>query len=151
MFSTTVKPSLSLFCSNISGGNRVFCYGHNNGAWFPHPHFPLKAGYSAHSTQLSPGFTLIGFRVSLTHRNTGSSLIRTGSAHLILAPSKVVPHKNRSPRKQGRDLHAIGERPENASAATPHFPPAPTPNWAFEAGTRGFKDVPFKGFLGPSW
>ena len=31
------------------------------------------------------------------------------------------------------------------------FPPAPTPNWAFEANTRGFKDVPFKGFLGPSW
>ena len=31
------------------------------------------------------------------------------------------------------------------------FLPAPTPNWAFKAGTRGFTDMPFKGFLGPSW
>jgi len=29
----------------------VVCYGHNNNAWFPHPHLPLKAGYAAHSTQ----------------------------------------------------------------------------------------------------
>lgn len=28
--------------------------------------------------------------------------------------------------------------------------PAPTPNWAFAAGTRGFTAMPFKGFLGPS-
>ena len=28
--------------------------------------------------------------------------------------------------------------------------PAPTPNWAFAAGTRGFTAVPFEGFLGPS-
>jgi hypothetical protein len=31
------------------------------------------------------------------------------------------------------------------------LPPAPTPNWAFEAGTTGFVDMPFEGFLGPSW
>jgi len=30
------------------------------------------------------------------------------------------------------------------------FPPASTPNWAFEANTRDFTDMPFKGFLGPS-
>ena len=30
------------------------------------------------------------------------------------------------------------------------FRPAPTPNWAFAAGTRGFTAMPFKGFLGPS-
>ena len=27
--------------------------------------------------------------------------------------------------------------------------PAPTPNWAFAAGTRGFTAMPFEGFLGP--
>ena len=31
----------------------------------------------------------------------------------------------------------------------PRFPPAPTQNWAYQAGTRGFIDVPFRGFLGP--
>ena len=29
------------------------------------------------------------------------------------------------------------------------FPPAPTQNWAYQAGTTGFIDVPFRGFLGP--
>ena len=29
------------------------------------------------------------------------------------------------------------------------FPPAPTQNWAYQAGTRGFIGVPFRGFLGP--
>ena len=29
------------------------------------------------------------------------------------------------------------------------FPPAPTQHWAYQAGTRGFIGVPFRGFLGP--
>ena len=33
--------------------------------------------------------------------------------------------------------------------AKPGFPPAPTRNWAYQAGTRGFIGVPFRGFLGP--
>ena len=61
-------------------------------------------------------------------------------------------HENRSPQRQERILHAIGERPEAArSLKTETFPPAPTPNWAFKASTTGFIDMPFKGFLGPSW
>ena len=57
-------------------------------------------------------------------------------------------HDSRSPRKQGRVLHAIGDRPE--SAGTRYLPAASTPNWAFKADTTGFSDMPFKGFLGPS-
>ena len=34
---------------------------------------------------------------------------------------------------------------------TTGFPPAPTQNWAFQAGTTGFIDMPFRGFLGPPW
>ena len=33
--------------------------------------------------------------------------------------------------------------------AKPGFPPAPTRNWAYQAGTRGFIGVPFRGFLAP--
>ena len=57
-------------------------------------------------------------------------------------------HKNRSPRKQGHIIHAIEYRPGFASAKM-RFPPAPTRNWAYQAGTRGFIVVPFGGFLGP--
>ena len=60
-------------------------------------------------------------------------------------------HKNRSPQKQGRVNHAIGYRPESASPSKTGFPPAPTQNWAFQAGTTGFIDMPFGGFLGPPW
>ena len=30
----------------------------------------------------------------------------------------------------------------------PRFPPAPTRNWAYQAGTRGFIVMPFREFLG---
>ena len=34
-------------------------------------------------------------------------------------------------------------------ARVARFPPAPTQHWAYQAGTTGFIDVPFRGFLGP--
>ena len=79
---------LASFAGNISKGNRVFCYGHNKIAWFPYPHLPLKAGYTAHSTQGCSVSPTSGFRPEKasekallpTHRNTGSRLIRTKSA-----------------------------------------------------------------------
>jgi hypothetical protein len=37
----------------------------------------------------------------------------------------------------------------NSQVRKAHFPPAPTRNWAYQASTRGFIDVPFGGFLGP--
>ena len=36
-------------------------------------------------------------------------------------------------------------------ARVTRFPPAPTQHWAYQAGTRGFIDMPFEGFLGPPW
>ena len=57
-------------------------------------------------------------------------------------------HKNRSPRKQGRGNHAIGNRPGSASVKA-RFLPASTQDWASQANTRSFTGVPFRGFLGP--
>ena len=57
-------------------------------------------------------------------------------------------HKNRSPRKQGRGNHAIGNRPGSASVKA-RFLPASTQDWASQADTRSFTGVPFGGFLGP--
>ena len=34
-------------------------------------------------------------------------------------------------------------------ACAARFPPAPTRNWAYQAGTTGFIGMPFRGFLGP--
>ena len=57
-------------------------------------------------------------------------------------------HKSRSPRKQGRGNHAIGNRPGSASVKA-RFLPASTQDWASQANTRSFTGVPFRGFLGP--
>ena len=37
----------------------------------------------------------------------------------------------------------------NSQAQDLRFPPAPTRNWAYQAGTTGFIGMPFRGFLGP--
>jgi len=46
----------------------------------------------------------------------------------------------------GSVFHAIGKRPGSASTQA-RFPPAPTQNWAYQAGTTGFIGMPFGGFL----
>ena len=57
---------------------------------------------------------------------------------------KQIKHNNRSPRKRGRHLHAIARRPKTLTSST-------NPRLASKASTRNFIDVPFNGFLGPSW
>ena len=105
--------------------------------WLLHPQTPLKAGYTAHSV-----------------RQAGSPPPHYRTALQVHTPVRRYSfdriHALRSPHRQGRVFHAIGNRPFDADGKR-HLPPAPTPNWAFKAGTRGFKDMPFKGFLGPSW
>ena len=130
MFSTAVKPSLSLFCRKYFKGRRVPVMAITNARGSP-----IRIYHSRQATlHTAPG--TIRFRAfaqaspgRFLHRNTGSSLIRTGSASGASPHSETVPHKNRSPRKQGRVPHAIEERPENASTASvarrasPQHPP----------------------------
>ena len=83
------------------------------------------------------------------HCNTGSSLIRTGSVHGRageLSRTRSGLHENRVGFPMPLEIALRTQAQQKL-----RFPPAPTPNWAFKADTRGFNDVPFKGFLGPSW
>ena len=129
---------VSLFCRpGFKGRSRALPWPGRKAALFPHPPAPLKAGYIC--TQRYGTWPM--------HRIAGSQSVSYAARKYHNGSTSA--HKNRSPRKQGRDNHAIGKRPESASAPKTRFPPAPTQNWAFQAGTTGFIDMPFRGFLGP--
>ena len=69
------------------------------------PPYPRKAGYIC-TQRYGPGRPM--------HRIAGSSAVSyTGRKY---RDGSTSVHKNRSPRKQGRVNHAIGDRPESASA-----------------------------------
>ena len=135
MISITVKPSLSLFC-------RVY------------------------------------FRkISLVHHGHGAECITLPSAHSTQGRLHCTQHIKNAPQCRFNPVSYTGRKippreyahaQEQVSTPTgsgfpchwgsPYlvqarecFPPASTPNWAFKANTRGFTDMPFKGFLGPSW
>ena len=86
----------------------------------PYPPYPRKAGYSAHSVRAPKGAGSTALQVY-------SSVSYTGRLDHI---GSTPVHNNRSPRKQGRIPHAIGERPTAAGTHDAYLPPAPTPNWA---------------------
>ena len=105
-FHHSLSVSLASFADQVSGGDRGrLLWPERNTALFPHPPAPRKAGYVC--TQH------LGQNV-LPHRLAGSqSASYTGRKYHVGSTSV---HKSRSPRKQGRDNHAIGKRPESASA-----------------------------------
>ena len=137
-FHRSLSASLASFADMVSKsrGPPVAPAGSENGL-ASDPPYPLKAGYIC-TQRYGPRRPM--------HRIAGSSAVSYTVRKYHGGSTSV--HKNRSPRKQGRGNHAIGNRPESASAKA-RFPPAPTHNWAYQEGTRGFIDVPFRGFLGP--
>ncbi len=101
---------------------------------------------------------------------------RQATLHTARAYARCAPHCRFIPRFVSGSLTSMGVRPPTKSGLhtgrvgapmplevalqmqttagnknPPRLPPAPTRNWAFQADTRGFIDMPFKGFLGPSW
>ena len=138
VFHRSPSVSLASFAGRVSRSDRGVRSGRNGGPRCSpiHPAHARQAT-SAHSVT-APQDRCTALQVH--------NLFRT-QAEIPRGSTSV--HKNRSPRKQGRVDHAIAHRPESASAKKPRFPPAPTQNWAYQAGTRGFIDMPFRGFLGP--
>ena len=112
-----LSPSVPLasFAERVSAGDHGTVLAGTGAAWFLHPPAPRKAGYIC-TQRYGPAGPM--------HRITGSSSASyTGRKY---HDGSTSVHKSRSPRKQGRDNHAIGKRPESASAqkhASPQHPP----------------------------
>ena len=104
-FHHSLSVSLASFADQVSGGDRGrLLWPERNTALFPHPPAPRKAGYIC-TQRYGPRRPM--------HRIAGSSSA-SYTARKYRDGSTAV-HKNRSPRKQGRGNHAIGNRPESAS------------------------------------
>ena len=94
---------------------------------------------SAHSV------TALGRRTALQVHNLFRT--RLGNTTTGVRPrTRTGLHRNRVGLTMPLDIALSLQARE-----TTGFPPAPTQNWAFQAGTTSFIDMPFRGFLGPPW
>ena len=60
-------------------------------------------------------------------------------------------HKSRSPRKQGRHHHAIGKRPESASAGKARLPPSTHPKLGVSSRHQRFHRCALQRIFSPSF
>ena len=134
------SPSVSLasFAGRVSEsrGPPIAPAGSENGLASYPPH-PRKAGYVC-TQRYGPRRPM--------HRIAGSSSVSYTARNTTMGVRLCT--------RTGLHGNRVGITMPLESALSPQaraarFPPAPTQNWAYQAGTRGFTDVPFRGFLGP--
>ena len=103
-----------------------------------HSPYPRKAGYIC-TQRYGPRRPM--------HRIAGSSSVSytTRKYH----DGSTTMHKNRSPRKQGRDNHAIGKRPESASARRA-LPPSTHPKLGVSSRHQRFHRYALQRIFRPS-
>ena len=81
------------------------------------------------------------------HRIAGSSSVSYTARKYH--DGSTTMHKNRSPRKQGRDNHAIGKRPESASVRRT-LPPSTHPKLGVSSRHHGFHRYALQRIFRPS-
>lgn len=129
----------SLFCrSGFKEQRAACCSGRRLSGLTPHPPHPRKAGYVC-TQRYGPAGPM--------HRAAGSSAASYAARNTTLGVrprTRTGLHGNRVVITMPLES-ALSPQAQ----AKPGFPPAPTRNWAYQAGTRGFIGVPFRGFLAP--
>ena len=139
MISTTVCPSPSLFCRKGFREQRISPLRPEqlkSDLSFAGPH--ARQATSAHSAS-EPKPLRTALQVS--------NLFRTqfGNTTMGVRLRTITGlHGNRVGVTMPLEIALNPQVREN-----PHFPPAPTQHWAYQASTRGFIVVPLRGFLGP--
>ena len=103
-----------------------------------HSPYPRKAGYIC-TQRYGPRRPM--------HRIAGSSSVSYTARKYH--DGSTTMHKNRSPRKQGRDNHAIGKRPESASARRA-LPPSTHPKLGVSSRHQRFHRCALQRIFRPS-
>lgn len=130
---------LASFANRVSGGDQTGPLARGPRLLFPHPPASRKAGYVC--TQRygpaadAPRCRFISCFVRGPEYHTGST----------------SAHKNRSPRKQGRHHHAIGKRPESASAGKARLPPSTHPKLGVSSRHQRFHRCALQRIFSPSF
>lgn len=137
-FHHSPSASLASFADRVSKGDRSqSLWPELLAALIPYPPAPRKAGYIC-TQRYGP----VGRCTALQVHN----LLRTQAGNTTMGVrlrTRTGLHGNRV----GSNMPLFIALSPQARVA--RFPPAPTQNWAYQAGTRGFIGVPFRGFLGP--
>ena len=128
----------SLFCrSGFKEQGAAACSGRSLSGLTSHPPHPRKAGYVC-TQRYGPAGPM--------HRAAGSSAASYAARNTTLG----VRPRTRTGLHGNRVVITMPlESALSPQARVARFPPAPTQHWAYQAGTRGFIGVPFRGFLGP--
>ena len=135
------SPSVSLasFADQVSRSDRGWLlWPERNTALFPHPPAPRKAGYICTQRYGPCRGRCTALQVHILLRTQAGNT--TAGVRLC---TRAGLHGNRV----GITMPLESALSPQACAA--RFPPAPTRNWAYQAGTTGFIGMPFRGFLGP--
>lgn len=138
VFHPSRSVSLASFANRVSGGDRTAALARAAGPLFPHSPASRKAGYVC-TQRYGPAGPM--------HRAAGSSAASYAARNTTLGVrprTRTGLHGNRVVITMPLES-ALSPQAQ----AKPGFPPAPTRNWAYQAGTRGFIGVPFRGFLAP--
>ena len=138
VFHHSLSVSLASFAKQVSAGDHDRRPGQDSAVLIPHSPASRKAGYGC-TQRYAPGGAM--------HRIAGSS----SASYMDPLTTMGVRPRTRTGLHGNRVV--ITMPLESAlspqAQAKPGFPPAPTRNWAYQAGTRGFIGVPFRGFLAP--
>lgn len=138
VFHHSLSVSLASFAKLVSAGDHDRRPGQDSAVLIPHSPASRKAGYGC-TQRYAPEGTM--------HRIAGSS----SASYMDPLTTMGVRPRTRTGLHGNRVV--ITMPLESAlspqAQAKPGFPPAPTRNWAYQAGTRGFIGVPFRGFLAP--
>ena len=137
VFHHSLSVSLASFAKLVSAGDHDRRPGQDGAVLIPHSPASRKAGYGC-TQRYAPEGTM--------HRIAGSS---SASYMDPLTTMGVRPRTRTGLHGNRVGLTMPLEIALSPQARMARFPPAPTQNWAYQAGTRGFIDVPFRGFLGP--
>ena len=137
-FHHSPSASLASFADRVSGGDRRHTlWPEHPAALFLHSPAPRKAGYIC-TQRYGPAGPM--------HRAAGSSAASYAARNTTLG----VRPRTRTGLHGNRVVITMPlESALSPQARMARFPPAPTQHWAYQAGTRGFIGVPFRGFLGP--
>ena len=129
--------SLASFADTVSRSN------HNRSlAGEPAAYSPIRRTHSRQAT----------LHTAFTAQRPGSTAIQVSTlrrTQVVYHKGSPPMHKRRSPRKQGRSLHAIGDRPKSASAGSPRFPPSTHPKLGVRSRHQGFHSYALKRIFRP--
>ena len=137
VFHHSLSVSLASFAKQVSAGDHDRRPGQDSAALIPHSPASRKAGYGC-TQRYAPGGAM--------HRIAGLS---SASYMDPLTTMGVRPRTRTGLHGNRVGVSMPLEIALSPQARMARFPPAPTQNWAYQAGTRGFIGVPFRGFLAP--